>query len=410
MAPFRLNRSTLDLALLALASGFGQFGAVASLAEVARDFGHAASADTFSGIVGLSGTTLGIGLAVLRFASLGALPLAALADRLGRRRVLHVVAVAGLLLTAVAAGSPSYWSFVALFALARPMLSATTTLTQVMCVELSSTKSRTYRLAWVAAGDAIGAGLAAILHGLLPGANGFRLLFALAAVPAVFVGRLLLRVPEPVARLSPFERASARLGEVPRALWRRLGVIAAVTIAIGVITGPANGFAFVYAESVLKISRHVIALVVVASSVTGLIGLVCGRWLADHAGRRGTVALGVLLSALTSLLAYSGGKSSFIAGYMTGVLAAALLAPALSAISNEVFPHAHRATAAGWVVVASVVGAIVGLVLFGYVGDVSRATLAVNSLRWPAIVTFLPLVPLVGLLWTVPETKDLTID
>jgi len=43
---------------------------------------------TFADQAGLSGTQLGIGLAVIRLASLGALPLAGAADRLGRRRVL----------------------------------------------------------------------------------------------------------------------------------------------------------------------------------------------------------------------------------------------------------------------------------------------------------------------------------
>jgi MFS family permease len=202
----------------------------------------------------------------------------------------------------------------------------------------------------------------------------------------------------------------ARLGAVPREHWRKLSIVAALTLMLGIITGPANGFAFVYGESVLKISRHDVALVVALSAFTGLAGLVLGRALADRVGRRGTFAIGVVASAITSTFAYSGGSSSFVVGYMTGVFAAAVLAPAAAALVTEIFPHAVRATVGGWVVVAGVIGAIAGLVFFGYVGDVARATVAINSLRVPAILTFLPTLPLLGLLRYLPETRGVLID
>ena len=94
------------VALLALAAGFGQFGAVAALGDVAKTFGHLSSGASFADEAGLSGTVLGIGLAVIRLASLGGLPLAGLADRFGRRTMLVTTCAAGLLLTVAAALSP----------------------------------------------------------------------------------------------------------------------------------------------------------------------------------------------------------------------------------------------------------------------------------------------------------------
>ncbi len=89
---FRLFRwrdpPVVGVALLALAAGFGQFGAVAALGDVAKTFGHVTHGATFADEAGLSGTMLGIGLAVIRLASLGGLPLAGLADRFGRRPML----------------------------------------------------------------------------------------------------------------------------------------------------------------------------------------------------------------------------------------------------------------------------------------------------------------------------------
>ena len=68
---------------MALASGFGQFGAVAALGDVSKQLGHVAPGATIADKVGLSGTSLGIGLAIIRLASLASLPLIGMADRLG---------------------------------------------------------------------------------------------------------------------------------------------------------------------------------------------------------------------------------------------------------------------------------------------------------------------------------------
>ncbi|MGH9020933.1 MAG: hypothetical protein ACRDV0_07935, partial [Acidimicrobiales bacterium] len=81
-----------------------------------------------------------------------------------------------------------------------------------------------------------------------------------------------------------------------------------------------------------------------------------------------------------------------------------VLAPAATALSTEVFTRATRATAAGWVIVAAVLGASVGLAVFGWVGDVVNAA-GPSSLRVAALVTFLPLTPVVALLARLPETR-----
>ena len=93
------------VALLAVATGFAQFAPTASLSDVATAFG-ADGGDAAA--VGLSATTVGIGLAIIRFASLGALPLSSVADRYGRRRVLIGTMAIGLSLTGLAAARPRF--------------------------------------------------------------------------------------------------------------------------------------------------------------------------------------------------------------------------------------------------------------------------------------------------------------
>jgi len=395
-----IDRATWALAVLALFAGFAQFGAVASLADVAKHFGHVTDSTSLASQVGLSGSVLGLGLAALRVASLGALPLASLADHWGRTRLVRQTLWLGLAITAAAALSPTYWFFVACFALGRPLLSTASTLLQVMTVELSSTAHRVGRLALVAAGAGAGAGLSAILHGAIRSEGSFRWLFALAILPVVGVGALLRVVPEPRSHDTTL---LARVGAVPQIYRGQLWRVATVVAVLGMIGGPANGFVFVYGESVLHISPSKVALMVATAAVTGLGGLLLSRWLAQRWGRRSTVALGLVASGLTATLAYGGGKVAFVAGYLLGVAAGGLVTPVITALGTEIFPHHVRATAAGWLVVAGVVGATAGLGLFGWVGDAVHSS-GSDALRWPAIITFIPMLWTAGLLRALPES------
>ena len=391
---------TTRLFLAALFAGFGEYSAVAALADVAKAFGHPSAVQTVSSVIGLSGSVLGIGLAVLRLSSLAALPLTALADRRGRRSTLQWSLVVGLGLTFVAAASPSYWVFVACFAIGRPFLSAALALLQVVAVELSSAQHRIGRLALVAAGSGGGAGLAAVLHGAIRGGSSFRWLFALAVVPLVLVGPILRRVPE-----SQVEEAAVRLGAVARSARPRLFVVAVLVGAVAVISGPANGFLFVYGESLLGISPGHLALIVTASAVTGLVGLWLSHHVSNWRGRRFTVSLGIVGSAVAATVAYSGGVTHFIIGYFCGVCMGGLITPSLNALSVELFVPSTRATVGGWVVVATVVGATIGLVSFGLLTGTGQVV-ASHALQHAAFWVFLPMMPVASVVWLLPETHQ----
>ena len=395
------------LFLATLTAGFAEFGATTSLNDVARHFGHLTQSNTIQSVVGLSGSALGLGLAAYRLSSLAALPLASLADRWGRVRVLRATLFGGLLITALASLSPSYWIFVLCFALARPMLSVANTLVQIITVEFASVQLRIQRVAIMAAGLGIGSGLSAVVHGIIRGPDSFRWLFAIALVPAGLVVPLVHRIPEPVRK--PGETTLAHLGVIPRAARSRLAIVCSLAFVIGVITGPAGGFTFVYAEGILKMRPSSVSEVVVLSGVAGLVGLVASRRFARTLGRRWTVAIGVVMTALASTLAYGGGKTPFILGYILGVGAGGLLSPAVTAISTEIFAHRFRATAAGWITVTGVLGAIGGLALFAWVGDAVH-TSSSSGLRVAALVTFLPLLPALLLLVRLPESRAMELS
>ena len=396
------DRAVVAVALASFASGFGQFGIVAALGDVAKGFGQVAHGATLADQAGLSGTVLGVGLAIIRLASLGSLPVTGRADRFGRRTMLLVTVTAGLALTAVVVASPSYWWFVAIFACGRPLLSATTALAQVSAAEQTGSADRAKAVALITAGYAVGAGLIAIIHSLASSALGFRGVFALALAPLALLPLLRRWTVEP----DRFAQAAASadhpipvLGAVAKPFRRRLLVTVALTFAVSVITGPANSFLFLYAQNVLHQSGVVTAGMVVGGGVSGLLGLLAGRWLADRFGRRPTGWLAVVAVALVASLAYSGSAAALIVGYVAGVFAGAVLAPALRALLNELFPTSVRASAAGWWLVAGGLGAVVGLVVFGAVATVN------NRFGIAAVITFLPMSLPMGLSWLVPETR-----
>ena len=157
---------------------------------------------------------------------------------------------------------------------------------------------------------------------------------------------------------------------------------------LGFVTGPANALLFVYSESVLGFPRLATAAMVVAAGILGLGGLVAGRWAADHLGRRVTAGTTQAVIALAAMLTYQGSSAAAIAGYLLAVLAASVFAPAIGALAAELFPTGIRATVAGWMSVAGIVGAVGGLVLFGVLVS------ALNNFLIAAAVVALPVVPI----------------
>ncbi len=396
------DRAVVGVAVAAFASGFGQFGVVAALGDVARGFGQVNHGATFADQAGLSGTDLGVGLAIMRLASLGALPITGLADDFGRRRMLLVTVGAGLFMTVLAAASPSYWWFVAIFACGRPLLSATNGLAQVTAAEQTASADRAKAVALIAAGYGTGAGVIAIVHSLASRSLGFRGVFLVALVPLALLPLLWRWIEEP-DRFTVAAAGSAHpvpvLDAVARPFRRRLAVIALLAFAVSVITGPANSFVFLFAQNFLHQRGIVTAGMVAGAGIAGLAGLLAGRWLADRVGRRLTGALAMVAVALFATLTYTGSAPALLAGYILGVFAASVFAPAAGALLNELFPTSVRASVAGWSVAAGVLGAVSGLVAFGAVAE------ADHQFGVAALVTFSPAALVMAAFWLLPETR-----
>lgn len=433
-SPLRLykwsDRPILAVAWISFASGVGQFGVVSALGDVARTFGHLGNGTTLTAQAGLSGTSLGLGLACIRLAALGALPLAALADRVGRRTMLLTACAIGLAITVFAAASPGYWWFVVIFATARPLLTATNSLCSVSAAEETSNKYRATAMALVAGGYGVGAGTTAIIHSLAGSALGFRGICLLGIVPLVTLPFVARTLEEP-ERFSQLTRASSSVERSVRRraptvdvsvtedlqsgvrkkrrrtifaalepqYRKRLAIVATLAFFLSTVTGPANTFVYLYAQNVVHLAGIVTAAMVACAGAVGLFGLLLGRWAADRFGRRPTAAIAMVFVAILAVVTYSGSKVALFMGYVAAVGVASVLAPAAGALSNELFPTEVRASIGGWQAAAAVLGAGVGLLVFGAVADIG------NRFAVAAAATFLPAVIVAFAFFLLPETK-----
>jgi len=360
----------LAVAALSVAAGISAFGVTVVIGDVAAELGQSPDGDDTSFQLGLPVTTIGIALATIRLASLASLPLAALADRLGRRRLLLTVATVGLTLTGLAAASPGFWWYVALVALARPFLSTVNAVAGVVAAEESRSTDRAGAIGLIAAAYGLGAGLVSVGRGLLPGEPSFRIVTLFALAPLLLLPLLARRVREPPLAVDR-THAEGLPGSVPHRLRGRVSLLALLVGALAVATGPGFTYLFVYGERVLGVTSWQLALLVLAAGPAGLVGILLGRWSADRFGRRISGAVAMSGAGVGVMIAYSGGAGALMVGYLATVVLASAFAPAQGALAAELVPTSVRATVAGWVTVTAVLGAVIGLSTFGVLAEIT---------------------------------------
>jgi MFS family permease len=366
--PGWLTTPILAVSGLSIGSGIAQFGVTAVIGDVAAAFGEVGVGDDLTSQIGLPATTVGLALALIRLTSLAALPVAAVADRHGRQRVLVTLSVIGLGLTAFAALAPGFWWYVALVALARPALSGVNAVTGVVASEETRTKDRSAAIALVTAAYGMGAGLIVVGRAALGTLATFRVVTAAALIPLALMPIIVRGTREPrIARDRLSERGIP--GAVPREYVRSVALLSALSGLIALATGPAFSYLFVYGERVLGVRPGLLAVLVVLAGPAGLVGILIGRAAADRIGRN--LAAGVSMAATGGAVAwaYGGTTMQLAVGYLLAIMASSGFAPPTGALGAELVPTRIRATLAGWITFAGVLGAVVGIAGFGVLAD-----------------------------------------
>lgn len=295
---------------------------------------------------------------VVALGAVGALPLALLADRKGRRRLVAFGTAAFGLADVASAFAPTLAWLAAVRVVAVIFETAVAEAALILVVEEMPARHRGLGAAALALAAGIGAGLTTVAYPFI--APHWRVLYLAGAV-AIPAGALIwLRLPE-----SSVWELARDLPPIPwRGPWVRRLVIVLVSALLGaVLYEPAGLFMPLFASRELHLQPALISGVVLVAAVTGGAAYLAGGWLTDRVGRR---TLGVALAAgnaLTGGISFAGGMTLFWTGNVAFSALASAAGPVFSAWFAELFPTRVRVTAETLDVVAGAVGGVAGLQL-----------------------------------------------
>lgn len=300
---------------------------------------------------------------VLAVGTIGALPLATLADRFGRRRLI-ALGVAGFSIANFASGfaqSLAVLAFLRLFAVCFEVLVAG--VATALVVEESPPDRRGQAVSILALLSGFGTGITVIAYPLL--APHWRWLFYAGGVGVLASPAIWLLLPESKAWMAVRVTGSALRLLFTRPWLRRVAVLAAMTGLLAVLLEPAGLLFTVYASRVLNLSPVPISTLIVVSGVAGACSYLAGGYLTDRFGRRGPAIILTIATAGATSLSFATGAFGFFAGNVLWSAFASAATPVFGAWSAELFPTRARATAEAATAVATALGSILGLQAVG---------------------------------------------
>ena len=381
----RRQRVTLIWAGLAVVlSGFEGSILILALPAIAKEF-HANTPAV---------STLG---SILAVGTLGAVPLAMLADRFGRRRLIAVGVGGFSLVNFASAFVPSLadLAFLRLFAVCFEVL--VVGVATALIVEEAPQRSRGRAVSALALLSGFGTGITVIAYPIV--APHWRWLFLVSGVGVLAAPLIWWLLPEGRTWHSVhFTGSALRLLMEPP--WRRRVFILAATFALlAVLLEPAGLLYTLYASVVLSWSPAEISILIVISGAVGAASYLAGGYLTDRYGRRlPAIVLTVATGAATSL-SFATGTVGFFTGNVLWSGFASAATPVFGAWSGELFPTRARATAEAALGLAGAVGSIAGLQAVGLLSATTGLGGAIELGGVAAIAGAL-------LLFLLPETKQ----
>ena len=346
-----LQRRTLVWAGLAVVlTAFDGSVLVLALPAIAADFK--------AQIPGLS--NLG---SVLALGSLGALPLATLADRFGRRRLI-AIGVAGFSIANFASAfAPSLTALALIRMVAVCFEALVAGVATALIVEEAPPGRRGQAVSVLAVLGGLGTLATVLSYPLL--APHWRWLFLAGGIGLLAAPAIWLRLPEGRTweKVRPTGSALKLLAGGP---WRRrIVVLSATTALITVLLQPAGLLFTVFASGVLHMTPVAISALIVVSGAAGGAAYLAGGYLSDRFGRRWPAIGLTATTAIVTSVSFASGIVGFVAGNVLWSAIASAATPVFGAWTAELFPTRARATAQATTGVAATVGAVVGLQAVG---------------------------------------------
>lgn len=334
----------------------------------------------------------GFAAAIVRWGVVIAIPLAAYADKVGRRKVIIALSWCAPLIISLGALSPSFTFLVVTQTIGRPLGIALTVFVLVFATEEMGTNTRAWALSVLAVGSGVGAGSAV---GAIPLAgfsqSSWRLVY-LIGIAWLAVAFVLSRSLPETERFLALHDEQLHHTDVQTHIHRdRLWLQISVAVLTNVFVATASIFQSRYLKDVRGYSAFEISMFITITTIPATVGLVAGGRLADKIGRKAvaiaTVPTGTLLFAW-SFAAH--GFSMWLIAIAGGVLLGVSY-PAMAVFRSELFPTAHRNMASILIMVASLIGGSVGLVVAGLLLDsgMSYGKVMMTFALGPVIVAIL---------------------
>lgn len=366
---------------------------------------------------GLSDSGIARAFALIAVSAFGALGLARMADRVGRRRVV-LWAMVGMPLSALGAALSTrlVWLIVSASFL-YAFLGATVASAIVMLAEELPVAERAKGQSYAALASSLGAGLCVlIMPALVRTRLTWRGLFLISALGIVLWPKMARIVPES----RRWERAAAAGASaavsfyaVFRPPWRRRTIVLLVCAFIGATSSTgADAWVYFHAVTDVHLSPAVTSALILISGGIGLSGFWLGAWSSERFGRVPTVSILGPLGAMGVLWYYWGPPAHFAApalwlgagfGWRITMING-LMAGANSAVT-ELLPTSLRSTIIGWITIMMSLGAVIShttvALLAGPLGGLSVVVGYLALLGLPSAALFAMFID---------ETRGLTLE
>ena len=300
---------------------------------------------------------------VLAVGALGALPLATLADRFGRRRLI-ALGVAGFSMANFASAFVQSLEALALLRLVAVCFeSLVASVATALIVEEAPPARRGQAVSVLALLAGAGTAITVVVYPAI--APNWRPLFFAGGIGVLLAPIVWSRLPEGRAWSHVTVSASA-LRVLMQPAWRsRLVLLALISALLAAMLQPAGLLFTVFASDTLHMSPIGISELIVASGVAGAVSYLAGGYLSDRFGRRLPASLLTAGTAVAASLSFATGTIGFVAGNVVWSAIASAATPVFGAWSAELFPTRARATAEAAKAVAAAIGSIAGLQAVG---------------------------------------------
>ncbi len=340
----------------------------------------------------------------MSLSAFGALILARLADRVGRRLIILLSLSLAPMFAAGAALAPNPRLFAVFEILISALLGGSVSSAIVLLAEELPAERRARGQAFAAFASAVGGVLGYIvIPFLLQWGDSWRWLLApsVAGIGLVAPVARMLPVQSRWARMSAADStAQSRFYDIFNHLYRRRALTLLACAALDTIAGTAvNGWLYFQAVSIIGLSPQKASTLVVSGMLVGMLGFPLGAWTSDRFGRVPTVMY-VGGAGWLGALAFYWGPPWFATWPLTWLLvaycwfkfASGVMTVGANAAATELFPAALRTTMIGWqgitAAVFSMLAQVMIAALIGPLGGLAKVIRYFALLGIPSAALF----------------------